>query len=73
MPLVLMPPVIQQIAQFLPFQLMIYFPVQLVLGLLPPDAILRNFALGLMWLTIAYGLFNLVWRRGVRRFSAVGA
>jgi ABC-2 type transport system permease protein len=72
-PLVLMPPVIQQIAQFLPFQLMIYFPVQLVLGLLSPDAILRNFALGLMWLTIAYGLFNLVWRRGVRRFSAVGA
>jgi hypothetical protein len=66
-------PVVQQIAQFLPFQLMIYFPVQLVLGLLPPDAILRNFALGLMWLTIAYGLFNLVWRRGVRRFSAVGA
>jgi ABC-2 type transport system permease protein len=72
-PLVLMPPVVQQIAQFLPFQLMIYFPVQLVLGLLPPNAIVRNFALGLMWLTIAYGLFNLVWRRGVKRFSAVGA
>ena len=72
-PLVLMPPAIQQIAQFLPFQLMIYFPVQLVLGLLPPDAILRNFALGLMWLTITYGLFQWVWRRGVKRFSAVGA
>ena len=72
-PLALMPPVVQQIAQFLPFQLMIYFPIQLILGLLPPDAILRNFALGLIWLTIAYGLFNLVWRRGVKRFSAVGA
>ena len=72
-PLELMPPVIQQIAQFLPFQLMIYFPIQLILGRLPPDAILRNFALGLVWLADRLGLFRWVWRRGVKRFSAVGA
>ena len=72
-PLTLMPSTVQQIAQYLPFQLMLYFPIQLVLGKLAPEAIVRNFILGLVWLAIAYALFRLVWREGVKRFSAVGA
>jgi ABC-2 type transport system permease protein len=72
-PLTLMPPAVQRIAQFLPFQLTLYFPIQLILGKLPPEAILRNYGLGLLWLALAYGLFRLVWREGVKRFSAVGA
>ncbi len=72
-PLDLMPPAIQQVAQYLPFQLLRYFPVQLILGRLPPDAILRDFALDLVWLGIALMLFRATWRSGVRRFSAVGA
>jgi ABC-2 type transport system permease protein len=72
-PLDLMPPAIQTVAQLLPFQLMRYFPVQLILGRLPPDLILRNFALGLVWCAAAFVLFQWVWRAGVKRFSAVGA
>lgn len=72
-PLELMPPTIQQIAQFLPFQLSRYFPVELILGKLSPQVVLRNFTLDVVWLLIAYALFNLVWREGVKRFSAVGA
>ncbi len=72
-PLDLMPPLIQRIAQYLPFQLLKYFPIQLILGRLPPDAIVRNFALAGLWFVAALGLFLLVWRSGVKRFSAVGA
>lgn len=72
-PLDLMPPVVQQIAQFLPFQLLIYFPVQMILGKLPPETIATNFALGLVWLGVALALFRYTWRRGLKRFSAVGA
>ncbi|HJZ45754.1 MAG TPA: ABC-2 family transporter protein [Roseiflexaceae bacterium] len=72
-PLQLLPQAVQQIAQYLPFQLRIYFPIQLILGRVPPDAIVRNFALGLLWFVIGLALFQLVWRRGVKRFSAVGA
>ncbi|GAB4581079.1 MAG: ABC-2 family transporter protein [Anaerolineales bacterium] len=72
-PLDLMPPFIQQVAQFLPFQLLKYFPIQLILGKLPPEIILRNFAMGVGWLVIAIILFQSVWRAGLKRFSAVGA
>jgi ABC-2 type transport system permease protein len=72
-PLDLLPPLIQQIAQYLPFQLRIYFPIQLILGKLPPDVIARDFALQVIWFLIGLALFRLVWSRGVKRFSAVGA
>lgn len=72
-PLTLMPAVVQQISQFLPFQLFLYFPIQLILGKLPPEVILRNLALDVVWLVLAFTFFSLVWRKGVKRFSAVGA
>jgi ABC-2 type transport system permease protein len=72
-PLELLPPLVRNIAQFLPFQFMIYFPIQLILGRLAPDMIAGSFALGLVWFALALGLFQLVWQRGVKRFSAVGA
>lgn len=72
-PLQLMPGIVQQIAQYLPFQLGLYFPIQIIQGNLPAEAITRNFLMDGVWLAIAYGLFQLVWREGVKRFSAVGA
>jgi ABC-2 type transport system permease protein len=72
-PLDLMPSFIQQAAQFLPFQLLKYFPIQLILGRLPAEVIVRDFVLGVVWFGIALALFQLVWRAGLKRFSAVGA
>jgi ABC-2 type transport system permease protein len=72
-PLELMPPFIQQLAQFLPFQLLKYFPIQLILGRLSPEVIIRDFILALVWFGLTLALFRWVWRMGVRRFSAVGA
>jgi ABC-2 type transport system permease protein len=72
-PLTLMPRLIQDIAQYLPFQLLIYFPIQLILGRLSNAQIVQGFAMGGVWLVVSIFLFNLVWRNGVKRFSAVGA
>jgi ABC-2 type transport system permease protein len=72
-PLELMPPLIQHIAQFLPFQLFKYFPIQLILNKLPPEVIARDFAMGVLWFVVALVLFRVAWRAGLKRFSAVGA
>jgi ABC-2 type transport system permease protein len=72
-PLQLLPPLVQQIAQYLPFQLRIYFPIELILGNLPSDVIARDFGLQIVWCVTGLALFQVVWSKGVKRFSAVGA
>jgi ABC-2 type transport system permease protein len=72
-PLPLMPQVIQSIAQFLPFQYLIYFPIQLILGNLSSQQIVQGYVLLPIWLGVSALLFNWVWRNGVKRYSAVGA
>ncbi|MEW5869877.1 MAG: ABC-2 family transporter protein [Chloroflexota bacterium] len=72
-PLQLMPSVIQQAANFLPFQFYIYFPIQVILGRVPFEVYLRNLFIGLVWMALAYLLFRWIWRQGLKHFSAVGA
>jgi ABC-2 type transport system permease protein len=72
-PLTLMPQVIQNIAQYLPFQLLIYYPIQLILGKLSTEQIVQGYVMAFIWLGISTLLFNWVWRNGVKRYSAVGA
>ena len=72
-PLDLLPGLLQQAAQYLPFQLFLYFPISLILGRLNVEQIAWGFGMQAIWLSIAYALFHWVWHTGVRRFSAVGA
>lgn len=72
-PLPLMPKLIQDIAQYLPFQLLIYFPIQVILGKLSSAQIIQGYVTGIIWLIVAISVFNWIWRNGVKRYSAVGA
>ena len=72
-PLTLMPKLIQDAAQFLPFQMRIYFPIQLILGKLSNAQIIQGYVTGTIWLIVAVSIFTWIWRNGVKRFSAVGA
>lgn len=72
-PLTLMPKIVQEIAQYLPYQLQIYYPIQLILGKLSSTQIIQGYVMGFIWLGIGTLLFNWIWRNGVKRFSAVGA
>ena len=72
-PLKLMPDLIQNIAGFLPFQLYMYLPIQIIQGNLSTSEILQGYIIGGIWLFVAILLFQWVWHEGVKRFSAVGA
>ncbi len=72
-PLTLMPKIIQNIAQYLPFRFQLYHPIQLILGRLSVAEIIQGYLTAGIWLIVSITLFNWVWRRGVKRFSAVGA
>jgi ABC-2 type transport system permease protein len=72
-PLQLMPRIIQDAAQFLPFQLFKYVPIEIILNRLPPETIVRDFISCAVWFVICLLLFRLTWREGIKRFSAVGA
>ena len=72
-PLALLPIAVQAVAQFLPYQLSVSFPILLLLNHLTPDKIVLNFGLQVVWLGVLYALFTFMWRRAIKQYSAVGA
>ena len=72
-PLALYPAFIQSVAAIFPFRWMISFPLELLLGRLTITQALAGLATQAVWLLISYVLFRIVWRAGVRVYSAVGA
>jgi ABC-2 type transport system permease protein len=72
-PLSLLPGPIQAVASILPFRWMISFPAELFLGRLTPSQALAGLAAQVAWLAGCLILMKIVWRAGVRVYSAVGA
>ncbi|MGA2820416.1 MAG: ABC-2 family transporter protein [Anaerolineales bacterium] len=72
-PLSLFPVPIQVLASVLPFRWMIGFPVELLTGQLSPLQGLIGLAAQTAWLALSIALVRIVWRAGVRIYSAVGA
>jgi ABC-2 type transport system permease protein len=67
-----LPALIQAAAVLLPFRYMLGFPVEVLMGGLAPGELALGFALQTAWLLAALSIYQLVWRRGLRRYSAVG-
>lgn len=72
-PLTLYPKSFQTLAQILPFRWMVAFPVELFLGRLTPQESWTGLAIQGIWLVLALFILRVVWRNGVRSYSAVGA
>ncbi len=72
-PLQLMPRPVQVVAQYLPFQMFKYTPIEILMNRLPGGRVGLEFAVSAAWLVVFLFLFRWVWREGIRRFSAVGA
>ena len=72
-PLALLPPALQLLASCTPFRWMLSFPVELALGRVPMTQVPVGVAWQMFWLAVGLGLFHLIWARGIRSFSAVGA
>jgi ABC-2 type transport system permease protein len=72
-PLTLFPRPIQIVAYILPFRWIIGYPIDLVTGRLTPSETFIGLGAQAVWLIAAYFIFRLVWKSGVRVYSAVGA
>jgi ABC-2 type transport system permease protein len=71
-PTALLPGPLQTAARVLPFRYMVAFPVELLLGRSDAPQIVQSFAMQLLWLLLAFGGYHLLWRVGLRHYSAVG-
>lgn len=71
-PLSLMPGWAQLIADFLPFRYSIAVPVEIGLGQLTGDLMLRSILMQVFWLGLGSLLALALWKRGLRVYSGVG-
>jgi ABC-2 type transport system permease protein len=71
-PVPLLPGPLQNAALLLPFRYMVGFPIEVLTGHLAASQILYGFSCQLGWLSLAVILSRLVWRSGLRRYSAIG-
>ncbi len=71
-PLPLMPDWVEDIANVLPFKWSFYFPIETLVGDLSNRELLEGLGMQLLWIVLLTGLFLVVWRFAVRRYSAVG-
>ncbi len=72
-PVTLLPGVIGSIIQFLPFKFLAFFPMQIFLGKISLMEIMLNFGVEILWIGAFYVVSVLVWRRGIKHYTAVGA
>ena len=72
-PLSLLPPRVTEIANYLWFPYVVSFPVEILTGAVTTwQQYARGFTMQVIWLAIWLLLYLLVWRRGRRRYGAVG-
>ncbi len=71
-PVTLLPALMQSAARVLPFWYMVGFPVEVLTNQLSPSEVLNGLAIQAAWLVVAVSASILVWRRGVRHYTAVG-
>jgi ABC-2 type transport system permease protein len=72
-PLELLPQPVRVIAFVLPFRWTIGFPTELWLGRLTPAQTLTGVGMQAAWLGLSLVLMRMVWRAGLKVYSAVGA
>ena len=71
-PLQLMPHWAQRLSWFLPFRWTFGFPITALTGPITTRELLVGLGMQLLWIGVAIGVVQLVWRRAVGRFSSVG-
>jgi len=71
-PLDLMPPAIFNASRFLPFFYQMYFPAAILTGRVALPMVLQGLGLQFAWVVILLAAAEFLWRRGLRRHTAVG-
>jgi ABC-2 type transport system permease protein len=72
-PLALLPVQLLWVADVLPFKWMLWFPVHVLSGKATGTEMIVGLTVQIGWMTATVAAFGPLWRRAVRRYSAVGA
>ena len=72
MPLAFLPEWLEKIAYLLPFAYMLYFPVIAFEGKLSIDQFGPVLISQLIWIVIMYLLYRILWKYGIKKYTAVG-
>jgi ABC-2 type transport system permease protein len=72
-PIDLFPEPIPTLSPYLPFRYTLSFPVEIIIGRLSTEQILFGFAMQSLWLLVFLALYGVLWRQGLKTYSAVGA
>lgn len=72
-PLTLYPPAVRAVIEWLPFPYLVYYPVRVLNGTADWPEIAGVIGVQLLWIAILVLLRMWLWRRGLRRYGAVGA
>lgn len=71
-PLDVLPPLLKQILFLTPFPYQLYFPISVYLGRSAGTEMWQGLTIQFLWVLIAYVFARFMWRRGIRKYSAVG-
>jgi ABC-2 type transport system permease protein len=71
-PIALLPAGLQVAAKILPFRYMVSFPVEILSGQVDAAGMAVGFAFQAGWVAVAVLLYAVLWRAGLRRYTAVG-
>jgi ABC-2 type transport system permease protein len=71
-PVTLLPSLMQTLAAALPFRYMVSFPVEILCGQLTTKDLAHGFLMQTIWLGLALFLTAVMWKKGTRRYGAIG-
>jgi ABC-2 type transport system permease protein len=63
---------VMNILYYLPFKYTTWFPVNVLTGRITTDEILHGIIFQLIWIVVLYFSFKLVWKNGLKKYTAVG-
>ncbi len=71
-PTVLLPGALKNVTNYLPYRYMIGFPVEVILGKLNQDEIIKGLIIQLTWIILVVIIHQIIWKRGIKHYSSVG-
>lgn len=71
-PLDILPRALFVLSQALPFSYFIYFPIKVYMGQLSVPVVIQGTSIGVLWVAGLWYLAMLLWRRGLKAYTAEG-
>jgi ABC-2 type transport system permease protein len=71
-PLDLLPHWLERIMYFTPFPYQLYFPISIYMGKIAGAELARGLVIQLAWVCAMYVLARFAWKRGIKKYEAVG-